>query len=270
MKARALPFGRVPLRVFGLVVLMGASALMGGFATGTPWYVYNSTLVEPNIYTVSAQYFTPGPGGYYQVCTTYVSGEATQCGLLAFTYSAGSGANVITGLYWGLLAASVTWVLGSVMAGLAIARGLSGKLRPRRARTLAVIFLSLSLAAALGAGIGLAVAQETAFQEFSGGCGGFAYPTSPCNTLFGSAPCAYYNGSMCFEKSASWHPVYGWYLALASAGTSSVALVGMQFRPTGQPCPLCGTENRYTTRFCDTCGTPLPSVAERRSRKFRV
>lgn len=270
MRPRVRLFGRVPLGIYVLVTLIGASTLMGGFSIGSSWYVYNSTLVEPGVYTVSSQYFTPGPGGYIHVCTTYVSSQATICGPLSFNYSSGAGSNVITGLYWGLLGSALTWTLCSVGAGLAIAAGLSGKLRARRARVLAVCLLVVSLAAAAGGATGLAVLQPSAFEEFSGGCSGFATAATPCNALSGSAACAYYNGSTCFEQNVSWHPDVGWYLALASSAALAAVLIGTRFRPLDQPCPICGAENRYTTRFCDACGSALPSAPEIRSRKFRV
>lgn len=269
MTARALPFGRTPLGVYVVVALIGLAAVLATFASVIPWYVDNGTVVAPGGYDTFSQYFTPGPGGYIHTCSTYVTSNLTICVSFSYDYNAGSGTQLISELYWGLLGTSIATAVLACAGVFTISAGLQGKVRARATRLLVVTFVSLALCTAAASTLMLPAFQSPAFEGFSG-CPGFNGTATPCTSFVGQAGCAGQYNSTCTESNLSWYPDEGWYFAIASVGILAVALAALHFQPLGIPCPLCGAPNRFPARYCDTCGNALPAEMEKKSTGYRL
>jgi hypothetical protein len=270
MNTQNPPFGRTPRGIYAVVALIGLAAILATFASVIPWYVDSGTIAQPGGYITYSQYFTPGPGGYIHSCSTYVTAHLTICVSFSYNYSAGAGTGPITELYYGLLGTTIATAVFACAGALTIVAGLQGKLRAHRTRVLVVTFLIVALCTATASTILLPAFQGTAFQGFAG-CPGFnGTMASPCNSFVGQASCVgYFNGS-CVESNLTWYPGEGWYFAIASVGILVVALIALRFQALGNPCPFCGTQNRFPARFCDTCGRALPAVKAKESVGYRL
>ncbi|HYB78342.1 MAG TPA: hypothetical protein VEG66_01090 [Thermoplasmata archaeon] len=269
MTASPPPFGRTPRGIYVVAGLLGAAAVLATFASVVPWYVDNGTSAQAGGYNVYSQYFTPGPGGYIHTCSTYVTSNATVCVSFSYNYSAGSGTGVISALYDGLLGTSVATAVLAFAGAFTISAGLQGRVRARTTRRLVIMFVAVALCAAATSTILLPAYQGSAYTGFAG-CPGFNGTASPCNSFVGHASCLDGSGTSCAASNLSWYPEEGWYIAIASVGVLCAGLVALHFQPLGNPCPFCGTPNRFPARYCDTCGRALPAVEQKESVGYRI
>ena len=250
----------VPRRLYAILGLVVAAAVLAAFSAVTPWYAQGGTISQPNISTTYVVYFTPGPAGYTSSCITYYTGHFTACGNVGYPYSTGSGSEVLSELYLWLLGATVALAVLSV-AGIAVfLSGFGGRMRARRSQRAFVLLVILALAVAAAGAVSLPVLQGPALNDL-GQCTGYNASSTPCNSFFGYASGVGCQQGTCVQTNLSWYPDIGWFLDLGAVATLGTTLLLLRSQPLGRACPSCGVPNRFGARFCDTCGNPLPIQA---------
>ena len=262
-------FGRTPVGVLVIIVVVALASVLATFSAVTPWYTQSGTIPQPSYVSTYTEEFTPGPGGLISTCSTFITSHLTECGTLGTVYNTGSGSALLSDLYLGLLGGAVSLAVLAFGGVVVLLSSASGKLRVRRAQFLLTILIVAALVVSTSALVAMPVLQGAALDD-TGACAGFNATLTPCNSAFGHAAGVGCSDNSCMQTDLSWGPAIGWYLVIAAIALLVGALVVLRRHPIGAPCPGCGELNRFHGKFCDLCATPLPSRVPPRTYRLRL
>ncbi len=257
MTAPPMRAGRIPARITLVVVMIGLAALLAAIATSTSWYSVAGTLPEPDFKVTYNTHYVPGPSGYTSSCTYYYSSGANICAPTVFPYNVGNGTALLSNYWWTVLGLCVGTAVFAFAAAIVLTSNLTGRIRVARSRRWLVVLLVVGILLAAAGTDSVPLVLGGALSQ-AGTCLGWDVTNTPCNSVYGTAAAIGCSGGSCTQTNLAWHPEYGWYFDLAATVLLSISLLVVWLRPIGKTCPRCGGLTRYTARFCDTCGGPLP------------